>query len=147
MKYLISHRGNIDGPKPELENSPDYIDMAMKVGYDVEIDLRIKDNQYWLGHDDTNYRVDFTWLWERREKLWIHAKTIETFIHLVCFSNQFNSFYHDVDEAALTTRLFLWTYPGKELSLLSIAVLPETVENWDVNQAVGICSDYIGKYK
>ena len=29
----ISHRGNIDGKKPHLENNPNYIDDAIFLGY------------------------------------------------------------------------------------------------------------------
>ena len=36
---LIAHRGNIDGPNPERENSPEYIEEALKAGYDVEVDV------------------------------------------------------------------------------------------------------------
>jgi hypothetical protein len=36
---LIAHRGNIDGIQREYENRPDYIDLALSKGYDVEIDL------------------------------------------------------------------------------------------------------------
>ena len=36
---LISHRGNINGRQPNLENLPEYIDSALELGYDVEIDI------------------------------------------------------------------------------------------------------------
>ena len=36
---LIAHRGNIDGPNPELENSLQYIDKAIDSGYNVEVDI------------------------------------------------------------------------------------------------------------
>ena len=36
---LISHRGNINGKKPDLENKPEYIQNAIKLGYNVEIDV------------------------------------------------------------------------------------------------------------
>ena len=39
MTILISHRGNIDGEFHELENNPTYIESAIKLGYDVEIDV------------------------------------------------------------------------------------------------------------
>ena len=48
---LISHRGNIDGKKPHLENQPDYIDEAIALGYDVEIDVWLIDGVLFLGHD------------------------------------------------------------------------------------------------
>ena len=36
---LISHRGNINGPNPEMENNPEYIQKALDLGYDVEVDV------------------------------------------------------------------------------------------------------------
>ena len=42
---LISHRGNIDGINIETENNPLQIDKVINLGYDVEIDLRIKDDK------------------------------------------------------------------------------------------------------
>ena len=37
---LIAHRGNVYGPESDKENSPDYIDKSISMGYDVEIDVR-----------------------------------------------------------------------------------------------------------
>lgn len=34
---IISHRGNISGPDPELENNPMYITKALDAGFDVEL--------------------------------------------------------------------------------------------------------------
>ena len=36
---LISHRGNINGKKPELENQPQYILKGVLEGYFVEVDI------------------------------------------------------------------------------------------------------------
>ena len=51
---LIAHRGNIDGPNPETENTPEQIVKCIDQGYDVEVDIRIdiKTNTLWL-EDDT----------------------------------------------------------------------------------------------
>jgi hypothetical protein len=48
----ISHRGNVDGKKPHLENKPEYIDEAISLGYDVEIDVWCIDGGLMLGHDE-----------------------------------------------------------------------------------------------
>ena len=48
---LISHRGNLNGPKPLMENSPAYIEIAIKKNFHVEIDVWIKKNNLYLGHD------------------------------------------------------------------------------------------------
>ena len=62
---LISHRGNINGKQPDLENEPKYINDALKQGYDVEIDLWFVDGFFWLGHDEPQYEVAFKWLTRR----------------------------------------------------------------------------------
>ena len=46
--YLISHRGNINGIKKESENDPGYIDKAISNGFDVEVDVRYEDGQFFL---------------------------------------------------------------------------------------------------
>ena len=57
---LIAHRGNITGPKPELENSPDYIFEAIKKGFDVEVDVWYgTDGKFMLGHDNPDYSFPF----------------------------------------------------------------------------------------
>ena len=36
---LISHRGNINGKKPNYENKPEYIWEALRKGYHCEVDV------------------------------------------------------------------------------------------------------------
>jgi len=59
---LISHRGNINGKNPTRENSPDYIMETISMGYDVEIDIWLIDNDLFLGHDNPQYKIDIDWL-------------------------------------------------------------------------------------
>ena len=142
---LISHRGNLDGKDSKRENNPIYIEDCLKLGFDVEIDVRYIDNKFYLGHDKPEQEVSFKWL--NTSGLWIHSKTIETISELAGCHN-INTFFHDSDECTLTTFGWIWTYPGKLLvNKFSIAVLPETIENYDIKHAGGICSDYIIKYK
>ena len=49
---LISHRGNLIGADPGKENRPSYIKSALKLGYDVEIDVWNLNGTWFLGHDD-----------------------------------------------------------------------------------------------
>ena len=55
---LISHRGNILGRKKQLENNPNYIDNTLKLGYDVEVDVWSIDKQFYLGHDEPQYKIE-----------------------------------------------------------------------------------------
>jgi hypothetical protein len=48
---LISHRGNLIGPNV-LENSPKFLIQAIEKGFDVEVDIRLIDKKWYLGHDN-----------------------------------------------------------------------------------------------
>ena len=48
---LISHRGNLNGPSPKKENTIEYINHALNEGFNVEIDIRLEDNIYYLGQE------------------------------------------------------------------------------------------------
>ena len=74
---LISHRGNIKGSMPKYENSPNYISQALKLGYEVEVDVRFHKGYFYLGHDKPQYRISSKFL--RNKKIWCHAKDINAF--------------------------------------------------------------------
>jgi hypothetical protein len=141
---LISHRGNINGKFPSLENEPTYIDLAIKKGYHVEVDLWIKDQLPHLGHDEPSYGIDKSWLTERKNDLWIHCKNREAINF--CVENDLHFFWHNVDDYTITSKGYIWAYPDKEATINCIAVLPER-DNTDVKNFVGICSDFIDTYK
>jgi len=142
---LISHRGNINGKLPSAENRPDYIDEAISSGFDVEIDVWLIDGVIFLGHDEPQYGITQQWLNERVDKLWIHCKNVEA-LEWFNIIGGFNYFWHEEDTATLTSKLFIWAYPGKQPIKCSIAVMPE-IYNDDVTQCIGICSDVIQNYK
>lgn len=143
---LISHRGNINGRIKSWENEPTYIDLAIKNGYDVEIDVWYVDNVLYLGHDKPQYGVDLRWVKDRITKLWIHCKNIESINFFKDNRYQFNYFWHETDTITLTSLNYIWAYPGKQPIEKSIAVMPE-LNNDDITKCVGICSDYIEKYQ
>jgi hypothetical protein len=144
MQYFISHRGNINGKNPNMENNPAYIDDAISEGYDVEIDIRVMDGKIYLGHDEPQYEVDYKWLADRYKNLWIHCKNVES----LDFVNRtrLHWFWHEEDTLTLTSKGYVWVYPGKQPIKNSIAVMPEINED-DVSLCIGICSDQIEKYK
>ena len=138
---LISHRGNIDGKKPELENTPNYIQKALDLGYHIEIDVWY-DNGFYLGHDSPQHKVSFDYL--INNKFWCHAKNLEAIIEMK--KHPIHCFWHQKDDITLTSQGYIWAYPGKQQIKNSIAVLPE-IYNDDISQCIGICSDIIESYK
>lgn len=138
----ISHRGNTRGKDKNKENSTDYIKEAIDKGFDVEIDVWFKDNSFYLGHDFPEYKIDTKFL--INEKFWCHAKNIEALTEMKKLNCHF--FWHENDSYTITSKGYIWTYPGKKLSEKSICVLPESF-NFKKEKCVGICSDYIETYK
>ena len=141
---LISHRGNINGKNLSEENKPDYVLKTLFLGYDVEIDVWFENNKYVLGHDKPQYEIDVGFL--NRKGLWIHCKNIEALSKIV-INSECNCFFHDSDDVVLTSKNYLWTYPGRQLYDNSICVLPELSTPCDISNVVGICSDFIGGHK
>jgi glycerophosphoryl diester phosphodiesterase len=150
---LIAHRGNTDGKNPDKENHPDYIEAAIKAGFDAEIDIRLIDGELWLGHDEPRYNIGepqsdmwFNFLFKYNRHLWIHCKNLEAFGKLFNYED-LNVFWHDTDAVVLTSQRFLWTFPNKPLLSSSICVLPELGINGDLNRCYGLCSDFPVEYK
>lgn len=141
---LIAHRGNLRGKSVNFENHPEYVDLALKQNFDVEIDIWFQ-NGLFLGHDEPKFKIEENWLFERKEKLWIHCKNIEA-IEWFYGKNGFNYFWHQEDTLTLTSKGYIWVYPDKQPVTNSIAVLPELHPNINTSKCIGICSDFIKNF-
>jgi hypothetical protein len=143
MKY-IAHRGLFNGPDVNLENRPEQIELALKEGYDCEVDLWIVNSDFYLGHDRPDYPIDKKWL--ERLGLWIHAKNLAALRWLTTTDLEY--FWHEEDKFTLTSHNYIWTYPGNELTQRSVMVMPEYVDkSLDTArnaQCYAVCSDFVG---
>ena len=138
---LISHRGNLDGPKPTLENHPDYIGKALRLGYDVEVDVWLKSGELFLGHDAPQYLIKPSFL--KNDKLWCHAKNLSALEYML--ENNIHCFWHESDDFTLTSRGYVWTFPNKPACSKSVLV---TLRRKKIKtDCHGICTDYILDYK
>jgi len=146
---LISHRGNINRVIPERENDPKYIIEAISNGFEVEIDVWFVDGKFKLGHDGPKYDFPHELLEHQANKLWLHCKNLEAisqFNILDPNGSYLNYFWHQKDDVTLTSKGYIWAYPGKQPIEGSIAVKPE-LNNDDLTKCAGICSNNISKYK
>lgn len=147
---LIAHRGLVNGANVEIENHPQQIDSALSKGFDAEVDIWYTiDGGFMLGHDAPTYPVSLQWLRDRADKLWLHAKNLDA-LHLL--DSQFNKFWHESDQHTLTSKGYIWTYPGVKTSASNgIVVMPESanISIKEVTQinCYGICSDYVEEIK
>ena len=135
---IISHRGNIKGPNPQLENNPDHIRTIIQ-HYDCEIDVWKVGDKIFLGHDNPQYPVDVSFF--NHIGLWCHAKNLEALQFLLELG--ITCFYHNIDDFTLTNNRYIWTYPGKPVTRRSIIV--DLSNNWIEKNydCYGVCVDYI----
>ena len=78
--------------------------------------------------------------------MWIHCKNIEAVEFFNLLFETYHYFWHQEDTVTLTSKNFIWAYPGKQPINRSIAVMPELL-NDNTDTCLGICSDFIQYYK
>ena len=139
---FISHRGNISGRDPEKENRPDYIKSAIRKGYNVEIDVWLINDKFFLGHDSPEYEIDVSFL--EMPEIWSHAKNMDALVAMLGLG--VHCFWHEKDTVTLTSKGYIWAYPGMQKICGSIAVMPE-INNDDISECAGMCSDNISMYR
>jgi hypothetical protein len=147
---LISHRGNLKGKLPHLENKPEYIMAAIMEGYEVEIDLWVKDKILFLGHDEPQYKIHEHFL--DNVNFWIHCKNSDALNYCRQYGSNWNYFWHDTDAYTLTSKGYVWAYPGQEIVPNSVVVLPErnNIKAETLKKKMlllAICSDNIEEFR
>ena len=147
---LIAHRGNINGPDIQNENKPEYIKTAIVLGYDCEIDVRLINNELYLGHDEPTYKINIDFLITNKDSLWIHCKNITALGFLSEYKNYvFNYFWHQTDDYVITSNEFIWTYPKDKYDMFfSSQIILDFSDNVDYNyyreQGIyAVCCDYV----
>lgn len=139
----ISHRGNINGRITEKENHPNFIDDAISFGFDVEIDVRWNSGLY-LGHDFAQYKISLNWLYERRGKLWVHAKDIWSMQDVI--DSPIRCFFHEKERHVMISNCnYIWSHDLSEATSKSIIPLlsKEDINLFSIYPYVaGICTDY-----
>ena len=143
MVKLIAHRGNRNGIDVK-ENSPEFLQQAIDLGYDIEVDIRYINGEWWLGHDGPQYQIDSPFNLFDNSKVWWHCKNFAALDKLQ--GSNLNYFWHQEDDHTLTSKGFIWTYPGKEIGINNIIVMPENVMSLDEIKKLkcfAICSDLV----
>jgi hypothetical protein len=141
---IISHRGNIKGIKSERENSPSYIDSAIKCGLDVEVDIRYLNGKFLLGHDRGDYLVSEQWILKRKENIWFHCKNLAASHELEKLDKQIIKFCHSSDPYILTSNGYIWVHDIQQ-ELNTSCVIPlmseEDISSFDKQIVHAVCTD------
>ena len=137
---LISHRGNINGPNLEKENTIEQIFIAIGKGFDVEVDVWVIDGLIFFGHDYPKYLIDDFIIKKIKNSAWFHCKNLEALLFFIDNNIKYNFFWHQEDDFTLTSNGYIWTYPGKNVTEKSIIV--DLNLDYKHNNVYGICTDY-----
>lgn len=141
---IISHLGNINGRRPEKENTLPYIQEALKLGWHVCVDVAFRNGGFLLPFDG-GYHVAPPALLSK-QRVWCRASDPET-MDALCNINA-HAFMVSLDFMSLTSAQFIWTLPPHNLVGRSIAVYPELADpDWlkDADPA-GLCSNEPARY-
>ena len=141
MKF-ISHRGNLEGSSPSTENKPEQILKVLNSGYDVEVDVWVLEGQYWLGHDAPMYQIEKDFL--QNKQLWCHAKNLQALESLASLKDV-HYFWHQNDDYTLTSRGFIWCYPGVYVDNAVAVVLGLPCEL--PKNLTGVCTDHAAAWR
>lgn len=142
---LIAHRGNIHEKNLDMENRPIQVEKCALLGYDIELDLRVECGRLFLGHDTPDYEVSLNWMESLSDILWVHCKNHEALDFMA--GSEFNYFWHDTDDYTITSKGFIWVYPGKKIIKNCVAVMPESWTDSKNLSCLGLCSDRIADYR
>lgn len=134
---IISHRANLEGSS-DRENHPLQISKVLELGFDCEVDVWYKNNNYFLGHDEPMYDVGVDFL--KNKKLWCHAKNLEALDMML--NSDIHCFWHQKDDVTLTSKNIIWTYPKKRLLKGAACVMPELGYQGKIEECYAICTDY-----
>ena len=142
---IISHRGNINGPIPNKENRPSYIDCAIQLGLDVEVDIRYVYGEFWLGHDSGDYKVSDTWILQRKNNKWFHCKDLYSACALHKLDINIIKFCHTYDSFVLVSNGTIWVH-DLNLLLNEHCVIPlmtiSDINKYNGRGVYGICTDF-----
>ena len=143
---IISHRGNLKGENPNLENTKHYIDSALNEGFDVEVDLWMIDKKYYLGHDNPENKVELEWLDERKKNIWIHTKNFSCFESLLEMNDNFIFFYYTIEPVVMVSNKVIWSHEPNEMEIHKNCVIPLLNKSQIINNNFhgwyGICTDF-----
>ena len=144
---IISHRGNLTGKNEELENHPIQIEEILKLGYDVECDIRCIDYKLYLGHDEPQYEIPLRFL--ESDRILFHCKNkaaLEIFYELHVPAH---FFWHEEDQYTLTSLGYPIIYPGKDIVKRGILMYrPEDqYTQLEIDKLSAVCLDDLESFK
>ena len=110
---IIAHRADINNRSSRRESTKSSVKDCVDLGFNVEIDKRLFYGNLYLGHNRTEEIIKKQEPRKIKNKVWILRKNLKAFFSQI--QGDFNYFWHEEDSYTLTSKGYIWAYPGKEL--------------------------------
>jgi hypothetical protein len=142
----ILHRGLNVGPNRALENREDELRQRLDEGWEIECDVWYGDDGLWrIGHDGPGDSIHDIEGLLRHTRSWIHCKNLAALRKCIEMGGV-HCFFHDTDTAVLTSRQYIWAYPGHIVEgEKGVCVMPERhgLTMAEICNVGAVCSDYL----
>ena len=137
---IIKHRNRRNGPGKD-DNYPASILISICEGHNVEIDVWLINNEFYLGHDAPSFKIDEKFL--ENHLLWCHAKNSEALFKMLDNPN-IHCFWHDNDKHTITSNGFIWQAHYDDLTDKTVVVDLSPNPNFNAN-CYALCLDFVPK--
>ncbi len=142
---IIANNGNLKGPC-EFSGTQKQIELAIKTGFDVKIDITLQDNGFFSGNPP-EHKIELDFLRKNVNSLWLHCRNIEALDFFNTDGGDFNCFWLQYDDYAFTSHQYLLVPPSMTIPKeYGVALHPELDEFWSLKDAWGILTDYPSEY-
>lgn len=153
---LIANRGNLFGSQPDRENTIDYLNEAMSLGYHVMADLWWHEGSFWFGNSRPTQKIQGDgrdWLRHASNSLWLHARNPGALLEATDLD--LNVFWRQTDQYVLTSWAYLLGFNGvPSYGNAFVHVFPQEeflVDNQQIEKILdwaqhdhAFCADYVG---
>lgn len=140
----ISNRGNVFGVIKHAENTQEYLEEAIKSGFNVKVDLWVINNQMCSGESYPSYRINFNEILTPGKVLF-EIKNNAAFSFIV--NHQLHGFIKNENGITFTSKGIPLSY-GPNIADNTVAFFPENEPHDKIKKMnlIGICGDFIGNY-
>ena len=132
---LISNYGNVNGIESK-QNTPNYVENAIRMGYHCRIDILYSDQLY-----INNCPITLDFILKHHKKLWICCMNIEALKYLL----EFECFHIWYKDEMLTNYGYIWGSPISTKKAIYVMNSIESIKNIQITCGHAICSDYISQ--
>ncbi len=143
---IIANNGNLKG-STEFTYTQKQVELALKTGYDVKIDISLQDNGFFSGKD-SEHKIDIDFLREHVNGLWIACYNLAALDFFNNDPTDFNCYWFWGGDYMLTSHQHIIALSHVDLPKhYGVSWFPELNPDKSIKDAWGIITDFPSDYR